>query len=228
MSEQVELLASHIPAVAVLRPDQHGTDAIIARICDMDWEAIDAEELTNIAWVYYFFSIQFCENVGIARRLYPDDARLAELDAGERNTDNLSPYPGVVTVGERVDHDEFMRRALQLTQIADARRSWLRGLGEAYLTKVRAMDDHSRALSLASYEDGGLEAVFRAIRRAQIWDSRLLQAFRHFLDGHIMLDSDAEHGHGSLCRHLTPQEETVVLWQAFHDMIVAAAPSISR
>ena len=90
---------------------------------------------------------------------------------------------------------------------------------------VRSVDDVTRTLSLASYEDGGLERVFRAILRAEDWDDPLLQAFRHFLVGHIMLDSDPDHGHGSLCRHLQPTDEILGVWLAFRDSLIAAAPS---
>lgn len=228
MSEHIEAVLVRDPSAGILARVPRECEEIVADICDRDWDRLGADELTNVAWIYYYFSVQFCETVGIARRLYPDDVQLAELDAGERNTDNLSPYPGVVDAGERLDHDEFMRRALGLTQIDGDRAARLRAVGEAYLAKARAVDDLARAGSLVSYEDGGLENVFRAIRRAQTWDSAVLRAFRHFLDGHIMLDSDPNAGHGSLCRHLVQTQDVVDLWKAFREAILAAAPSLSR
>src|SRR5262249_4369000 len=155
---------------------------------------------------YYYFSIQFRENLEVARRLYPDDDRLLQLDHGERNTDNLSPWPGVAARGERMNHDEFMRRTLALTAIEESRRHHLESIGESYLAKIRAMDDMSKAVSIASYEDGGLERVFRAILEAPHWDNPLLQAFKHFLTEHIRFDTDPEQGHGALCRHLPPND----------------------
>ena len=53
-------------------------------------------------------------------------------------------------------------------------------------------------MALASYEDGGLERVFRAILTAQHWNDPVLQAFKHFLSEHIRFDSDPEQGHGAL------------------------------
>lgn len=227
MSAQIQIDAPrNHSATTFLLKDHPSYQQIVDGVCALNWEALDKEELTNIAWVYYYFSVQFCETVGIARRLYPDDKALEELDRGERNTDNLSPCPGVVAAGERVDHDEFMRRTLQLAPISDARRRRLTSIGETYLAKVRSVDDVTRTLSLASYEDGGLERVFRAILRAEDWDDPLLQAFRHFLVGHIMLDSDPDHGHGSLCRHLQPTDEILGVWLAFRDSLIAAAPSL--
>lgn len=201
---------------------------IIDEICELNWSALSREELIDVAWAYYFFSVQFCENVGIARRLYPDDKRLEELDRGERDTDNLSPCPGVVSAGERVDHDEFMRRALNLEAIDEMRRRRLLTIGSAYLGKVRASDDATRALSLPTYEDGGLERVFRSILRAPRWDGPLLQAFKHFLVGHIALDSNPKEGHGSLCRHLAPNARVFDLWLAFKQSLIAAAPILAR
>ncbi len=201
---------------------------VIDEICALNWTALSREELIDVAWAYYFFSVQFCENVGIARRLYPDDKQLEELDRGERDTDNLSPCPGVVDAGERVDHDEFMRRALNLEAIDELRLRRLLTIGAAYLGKVRATDDATRALSLPTYEDGGLERVFRSILRARRWDGPLLQAFKHFLVGHIALDSNPVEGHGSLCRHLPPNAQVLALWLAFKQSLVAAAPILAR
>ncbi len=211
----------------------HGADnldykKVIEDICDLNWRGLTEEDITNVAWVYYYFSVQFCENVGIARGLYPDDKCLEELDLGERNTDNLSPYPGVVEVGERLDHDEFMRRTLELTPIEETRRRRLQAIGTAYLEKVRAINDVSRASSLASYEDGGLEAVFRHFLLARHWDTELLGAFRHFLEGHIQLDSNPDTGHGSLCRHVAPNKHVQELWTAFKNSLIEGAPGLTR
>ena len=179
-----------------------------------------------MAWVYYYFSVQFRECLEIARKLYPDDDRLLELDDGERNTDNLSPWPGVATAGERINHDEFMRRTLELRKNPESRRRNLAAIGQAYLSKVRAMDRNRRAMALASYEDGGLERVFRAILTAPKWNVPLLRAFDHFLSEHIRFDSDPEQGHGALCRHLTPDDRVLPLWAGFKHMLIEAAPGL--
>ena len=43
------------------------------------------------------------------------------------------------------------------------------------------MDPLTRAMSLSSYEDRGLETVFRAMLSALDWDEPSLGAFCHFL-----------------------------------------------
>ena len=90
---------------------------------------------------------------------------MQELRAGECATDNLSPWPGVAQPGERMDHDEFMRRLLAFQPVEHD--AYLTLVGEAYLRRTRSLDDWTRATSIASYEDGGLSRVFNAMLRAQ-------------------------------------------------------------
>jgi hypothetical protein len=200
---------------------------VVEDICKLRWVTLTQDDMISVAWVYYYFSVQFRESLEIARNLYPDDDRLRNLDQGERDTDNLSPWPGIAAIGERMNHDEFMRRTLALTPIPDSERRRLTAIGETYLIKTRAMARKSRALALASYEDGGLESVFRAMLTAQHWNNDLLQAFKHFLSEHIRFDSDPEQGHGALCRHLAPDDRAHPLWVEFKRMLIEAAPRLA-
>jgi hypothetical protein len=68
------------------------------------------------------FSIQFRENIEIACHFYLDDLRLRLLVQEECNTDDLSPWPGVASTGEKINHDEFMRRLLKLHPIDHVKR----------------------------------------------------------------------------------------------------------
>jgi hypothetical protein len=202
-------------------------ERIVDQICELNWGALDEENLIGVAWAYRHFSVQFRECLEIARELHPNDDRLLQLDRGERNTDNLSPWPGVAAAGEKMNHDEFMRRTLALIEIPEERRRALAAIGNDYLKAVRAIDRKSRALALASYEDGGLERVFRAILTAPHWNGPLLLAFKHFLVEHIRFDSDPEQGHGALCRHLTPDDRVLPLWAEFKQMLIEAAPRLA-
>jgi hypothetical protein len=203
-------------------------EGVIDDICGLNWVHLVEDDLVSVAWAYYYFSVQFRECLEIARQLYPDDDRLLELEHGERHTDNLSPWPGVAATGERMNHDEFMPRTLGLRKISESRQRNLTALGQAYLNKVRAMDRNSRAMALGSYEDGGLERVFRAILTAPKWTGPLLQAFKHFLSEHIRFDSDPEQGHGALCRHLTPDDGVLLLWVEFKHMLIDSAPRLAH
>src|SRR5215813_10715038 len=87
---------------------------VIEEISAVPWSSMSRDDMVAVARVYYFFSIQFRESLAEAIRLYPEDENLRRLEAEECNTDNLSPWPNVATVGERLNHDEFMRRTLAL------------------------------------------------------------------------------------------------------------------
>jgi hypothetical protein len=221
MSNQQATAAARIESTKV------GYERVIDEICNLNWATLNEEDLIRVAWAYYHFSVQFRECLEIAREMYPDDERLLQLDHGERNTDNLSPWPGVAAAGEKMNHDEFMRRTLELTKIPEMARIVFSDIGNRYLRNVRAIDRTSRALALASYEDGGLERVFRAFLTAPNWSGPLQRAFKHFLTEHIRFDSDPDQGHGALCRHLTPDNRVLPLWAEFKDMLIEAVPRLT-
>jgi hypothetical protein len=206
----------------------HRYQKVINEICGLNWSALSREELTAAATGYYYFSVQFCETLRIACDLYPSDSKLAKLREGELDTDNLSPCQGIAEPGERMNHDEFMRRVVKMSRLEPAQRQRLEALGRSYLAEIRRADSETRAMSLPTYEDGGLERVFHAILRAPHWDQPALAAFRHFLVGHIMLDSDPDEGHGDLCRHLVPDDRILPLWTAFRNVLVGAAPRLAE
>jgi hypothetical protein len=198
----------------------------ISRICAFDWSDLTEHQFIDVAWAYYYFSIQFRENLTIACGLFPDDAKLQQLEREECATANLSPWPGVAAEGEKMNHDEFMWRLLQLTPISEERRRIFEADGARYLDEVRATDDLTRALSIASYEDGGLERVFRAFLRAPEWNNPTLKAFRHFLSEHIRFDNDPDQGHGALSRHLAPDDRILPLWLGFEQLLVSFVPNL--
>jgi hypothetical protein len=208
--------------------EQYYFQDIIDDICQMKWQELNQEELMAAAWAYYFFSIQFRENLKIACSLHPGDAKLQELTEGECDTDNLSPWPGVAEPGEKMNHDEFMRRALTLVPLPSDKRSELSTIGRRYLDAIRGMDEIVRATSIGSYEAGGLEAVFRSFLTARDWGNPLLEAFRHFLQRHIDFDSDPDHGHGALSRHLPPDDRIVPLWAEFRRLLAESVPSLAN
>jgi hypothetical protein len=207
-----------------LRIDNH--DRVVDDICALRWSELSRDELSAVMIAYYYFSVQFCETVVVACEQNPDDPSLAELRDGECDTDNLSPYPGVAAEGEKMNHDEFMRRVVIMSGLDRGTRTRIDALGAQYLAEVRRIDPATRIISLPSYEDGGLEKVFKAVLRAPDWDEPSLAAFRHFLVGHIQLDS-SEMGHGALCRHLVPDDRIVPLWDAFRTLLVEAAPKLA-
>jgi len=199
---------------------------VVGEIAALGWQYLTQEELMAVAWAYYYFSIQFRESLNAACDAYPDDPRLISLREGECETDNLSPYVDIALAGERMNHDEFMRRAISLAPIDPREQARLTQIGLRYLAATRKLPAHARAMSIPTYEDGGLETVFRAILTAPDWDHPSLKAFQHFLKEHIRFDSDSENGHGSLSRHLRPDGETLLLWTYFRDLFLDAVPAL--
>jgi hypothetical protein len=198
--------------------------AVIDEICNLKWSTLNREELMAVCAAYYYFSVQFVEAVDIACGLYPSDRNLAELREGECDTDNLSPYPDVAREGEKMNHDEFISRAVALSSLGAAERARVEKIGRAYLNDVHRIEPLVRAMSLSSYEDEGLPRVFSAMLQAPDWDEASLGAFRHFLVQHVALDSNA---HGALCRHLVADDRVLPLWKAFRDLFVDAAPRLA-
>jgi len=203
-------------------------ERVVAEICDLPWKTLSEEDMVTVAWGYYYFSIQFRENLELACEFYPEDPDLARLKREECDTDNLSPFPGVAAPAEKMNHDEFMRRLLPLSPIDDATRARFEAMGAAYLKDMREIDGLARALSISSYEDGGLSAVFTAILTAPAYDNPALAAFRFFLSEHIRFDSDPDEGHGKLARRLVPDATIVPIWVAFKQLFLDFTPALAN
>ena len=197
---------------------------VVEEIGNLAWDQLTSDELMAACRAYYYFSRQFVDAVHIACKLYPSDQQLIELRAGECNTDNLSPYPGVAKKGEKINHDEFMRRAIDMASLDPVVRERVDALGREYFDIADHSDDLTRTMSLSTYEDGGLEIVFRGMLRAPDWEEPSLLAFKHFLVEHIKLDSGE---HGALCRHLVADDRVLPLWEAFRNLLVGAAPRLA-
>jgi hypothetical protein len=205
-----------------------GYRRVVAEISALRWQELSGDDMTSVAWAYYYFSIQFRESLQTARQLFPADANLRHLEREECDTDNLSPWPLVAAPGERMNHDEYMRRTLELAPIDAARSRFFNTIGEAYLAETRATDPAVQASALASYEDGGLEQVFTAMLRFGRWDNELLRSFEHFLSEHIRFDSDPDQGHGALARHMTLDDSVLPLWDAFRRLLIDCVPALVR
>ena len=127
-----------------------------------------------------------------------------------------------------MNHDEFMHRIITAAPLPETVRARLESEAAAYRQVVESMDPTVRAMSIASYEDGGLERVFRAILQAPDWDGPAQRAFHHFLAEHIRFDSDAEQGHGALSRHMPVDDRILPLWTAFARLLVGSVPALGR
>jgi hypothetical protein len=222
---QAPISAQQIDASPAVKP-AFAFEKVVDDICNMPWERLDEAEILRVAMAYYYFSVQFRESLEGALRVHPGDEKLQDLSRGECNTSNLSPFEGVAADGEAMNHDEFMRRLLTLQPMGDV--AAIERAGAQYLAKSRAMDDHVMAMSIASYEDGGLQNVFSAMLRAPSWTGAGQRAFRHFLEKHIEFDSDEDAGHGALSRHIPVDDSILPLWASFEDILRCAVPALAR
>ena len=127
-----------------------------------------------------------------------------------------------------MNHDEYMRRTLDLAAIDIEMSRRFESVGQSYLIDARKLEPAIRAASIASYEDGGLERVFKAILGFSGWETPLLRSFEHFLVEHVRFDSDPEQGHGALSRHITVDDRILPLWEGFRQLLVTCVPSLSR
>ena len=194
----------------------------------MAWDELNSDEVMHASpkGLLLFLDPVPREFGEIARaRALPPTSKLADLWDGECNTANLSPWPGIAATGERMNHDEFMRRLLDFDPVGSEDR--LTAAGLAYLDKTRSIDDAARASSIASYEDGGLSRVFGAMLRAPHWYGRGQRAFRFFLEEHIRFDSADGAGHGELSRHLPIDDRILPLWTTFRDLLATAVPKLA-
>jgi hypothetical protein len=202
-------------------------DDVIEDISTFPWSSLSRDDMVAVAHAYYFFSIQFRESLVQARLLFPADENLRQLEAEECDTDNLSPWPNVAAAGERLNHDEYLRRTLALAPCSAAKSEVLENIGRRYLEATRRQPAITRAMSLASYEDGGLERVFKGMLTFPHWDNELLMAFRHFLRKHLHFDAGAETTHGFLCRHILVDDSILPMWSGFRDLFLQAVPTIA-
>ena len=74
MSTQTATALSHIETTS------HYYEQAIDEICNLNWTKLTEEDIIRVAWAYYHFSVQFRECLEIARKMYPDDERLLQLD----------------------------------------------------------------------------------------------------------------------------------------------------
>ena len=78
------VLRSDAPREGAMEPVAKPGDGVIEEICNLNWRGLSLDDLIDVAWSYYYFSVQFRENLEVARQLFPDDDHLHELDRGER------------------------------------------------------------------------------------------------------------------------------------------------
>ena len=193
----------------------------------MNWRRLSIGELIDVAWAYYFFSIQFRENLLIARELLPDDAQLEQLGSRRKG------YGQFISLsrGCRRRGASGSRRVHAESVVADADRRASAAI--ASRRSARLISAKSAPLTVGqgprasrAMRTGVLRKCSGACCRPRIGRIPCSQGFKHFLEKHIEFDSDVENGHGGLCRHLPPNEGVRELWTAFKESLIQVAPAL--
>ena len=104
--------------------------AVISDMCNLKWRPLARDGLIDVAWAYYYFSTHFRECMEAALERYPEDEKLVELDHGERDTDNLSPWPGVAEARRETGSRGVHAPDLTLTPIAGGQTRKASGAGQ--------------------------------------------------------------------------------------------------
>jgi hypothetical protein len=203
-------------------------EQIISEICEFGWPDFTEHDMICAARAYYFFSVQFRENLQLACELFPANKNLKLLKSEECDTDNLSPFPHISISGEKLNHDEFVRRLLELSPVTKSEHHYFNSVGDRYLNEIRDIDPMLRALSIASYEDGGIERVFTAILTAPEFTNSSLKAFRFFMREHIRFDTDLQQRHDILSKQLLPDDRVVPFWAAFKRLFIECVPRLLK
>ena len=178
----------------------------VAEIRNLRWERLNAGELQQLMVLSGYAAREFAESLRIARRLHPDNAQLEEMAAGELQTDNLrfNDY------ARRGDHADFLWQFIDRYGIMKSEEQ-VSAVGEAYLDRVRTLDDQTRVMSIASREQE-LPGIFSRILSASDWNASGLLEFRYYLKQHILFDTGIG-GHGELTRDIPIDDRVDAFYQ---------------
>lgn len=172
----------------------------IEQILAIKWDQLDLNQLTGLMYLSFVSAMEFAESLRMARTLYPSSQSLDCMILGEIDTNNLSFHP----YHQYGDHSDFLIhflcRADVWTQISEK----CMAAGQIYLKSIQRMSPETRAASVFHREQT-LPNIFGLILENKVFYYPNLpvhlQAYRHYLERHIQLDTE-ENGHGDLTRPL--------------------------
>jgi hypothetical protein len=183
----------------------------VARIRALPFEQVSAQELQDIWYLSWVAAVEFAEALRISLRLYPDHPGLQVMAFGELDTANLA----LNDFQRRSDHHEFLGHFLRKHDVLASAEQRLGVDAEKYLAACRALDPHTRAMTVFSREEE-LSGIFARFLDARDWSAPGVYAFRHYLGTHIVLDS-GEGGHHELTNDFPVDDSVRPFYEArFH------------
>jgi hypothetical protein len=164
----------------------------VEKIRNLNWEELSSNDLQKLMFLSYAAAREFAEALRITADLYPEDANVQELVSGELNTNNIS----FGEYKQEGDHADFLNYFIQKYSLMND--DEVQACANSYLQACARLDPELRAMSIFSREEQ-LSGIFRKILCAKDWSAPGLDAYRHYLEAHISLDSD-EGGHHDLTK----------------------------
>jgi hypothetical protein len=164
----------------------------VRRIRMLPFDKLTSEELQGVWYLSWVAAVEFAEALRLSQDLYPDHIGLQTMILGELETANLA----LDEFQQPADHHQFLEFFLRKHGVMETEGAKLGEHAERYLAACRALDPHTRAMTIFSREEE-LSGIFGRILDAPDWSAEGLYAFRHYLTNHIVLDS-SEGGHHDL------------------------------
>lgn len=180
------------PSTAEDTTTEYSHKAIVRKIRSLPFEDMTGRELQQVWYLSWVAAVEFGEALRLSLKLYPDHPGLQEMAIGELETANLA----LEDFQHEADHHEFLEYFLRKHDVMDEMEAEMGADAQAYLAACRALDPHTRAMTVFSREEE-LAGIFARFLDAKDWSAPGLYAFKHYLTTHIVLDS-SEGGHHDL------------------------------
>ncbi|MGK4581606.1 DUF3050 domain-containing protein [Kitasatospora sp. HPMI-4] len=174
--------------------EQFRYKTFVDRILGLPFENLSTHELKQVWYLSWVAAVEFGEALRLSDKLHPDHPGLQEMILGELETTNLA----LDDFQDAKDHHEFLAHFLRKHGVMEEMEAELGEYAEKYLAACRALDPHTRAMTVFSREEE-LSGIFARFldSPAENWEHDGLYAFKHYLTTHIVLDS-SEGGHHDL------------------------------
>lgn len=173
---------------------------IVKEIARLNWAAANPDDIILLSLCT---AREFSESLKLAKKVYPDDARLDEMMSGELQTDNMA----LDDYRKSGDHWEFLEHFVRKHDLKPSSPTIATAMQD-YLAAVSNLSDKERAMTVFSREEE-LAAIFEEILKAHDWEAVGRGFYKYYLAQHILFDS-GDNGHAWLTKHFPIHEATLV------------------
>lgn len=193
---------------------------IVRKIVDLPWQTLDQEKLHALMFLSAHAAQEFAASLRIALRHFSWHEGLKKMATGELQTDNMR----FGSYQESGDHADFLWHFVHECNLHLAVSEKIFNTGEAYLGQVEKLPEMVRAMSIFSREHE-MSLVYKNILQAPAWNTPALQAYRHYLERHVELDSE-KGGHDELVADLPVTDAVADFYRLRLDMYQCIFPDL--